>query len=131
MNIRKKLTLQFVFIVASILFISLLSIYYFSSYYRQTNFVDRLTQRAESSAKLLIGTEDIDSTLLKIIDKTHPAALYKVNIAIYNKINQVIYSNKDTLDINITHSIIEQVKDEKKVYLKQNNFEIVGIFDLP
>ena len=127
MNIRKKLTLRFVGIVASILVLTVFFIYYSSLQYRQNSFINRLNHRAESSAKLLVGTDGVDSVLLKIIDETHPAAFYKVNIAIYNQLNKIVYSNKNNLDIKVDYDLLAQIKIEKKVYFKQNEFEVVGI----
>ena len=94
MKIRSRLTLQFTVIVASILILFSLTIYFLSAYYRQQEFYSRLQDRAHNTAKLLIEIEEVSSELLKKIDKS-TIALPLEKITIYNEKNELIYNSTD------------------------------------
>ena len=68
MKIRTSLTLTFFLIVAVILSVVSVSIYFFSSEYRQDEFYTRLRNKAENTAKLLIEVDEVSPELLKRID---------------------------------------------------------------
>ena len=62
--------------------------------YRQHNFEIRLRNRAISSANLLFdGSNKIDSTRLKLIDRDIITSMDDLEITIYNPDNRIIYSN--------------------------------------
>ena len=69
MKIRTKIALQFTLIVATILAVFSLSIYYLSENYRKQEFYKGLKDRAITTARLLIKEKEIDKKLLKIIDR--------------------------------------------------------------
>lgn len=94
MNIITKLTVQFTLIVATIVAIFSLGIHYFSSNYRENEFYSRLTDRANTTAKLLLTVQEVDSNLLKIIDK-NTYALFQEHIYLYNPKKELIYTNLD------------------------------------
>ena len=57
MNIRTRLTLRFVLIVIFLHLLFSVSVYYFSSFYRQNEFYVRLMDRGLSNAKLILDIE--------------------------------------------------------------------------
>ena len=64
MKIRNKLTYSFVLIVASIILLFSISIYYFSALYREQEFNKRLTEIGLTSARLLIKVDEVSIELM-------------------------------------------------------------------
>ncbi|NJK86975.1 MAG: hypothetical protein HC906_14355 [Bacteroidales bacterium] len=77
MEIRKKLTYQFVTIVAVILLFSLAAIYILFAQSRKEEFYDRLSKKAILSAQMLIDIDEIDVEVLRRIEKNNPLSLPK------------------------------------------------------
>src|SRR5262245_38999064 len=93
MNIRAKLTFRFTFIVAAIILLLAVSTYFFSADYRQSEFYGRLKSHGINTAKLLINVDEVDTNLLRIIDKNSPSMLLKEDVIIVNAANEIIYCN--------------------------------------
>jgi signal transduction histidine kinase len=92
MKIKTRLSVQFTFIVAGILFIFSLLVYYFSYSSQLNKFRENLTDRARNTAILLINVAEVDSSLLK---KIHQSTISweKEEIALTDSANRIIYSN--------------------------------------
>ena len=126
MNIRIKLTIQFAMIVATIVAIFSIGIFYFSASYRENDFFSRLTDRANTTAKLFLAVQEVDSNLLKIIDK-NTYALYQEHIYLYNEKGELIYTN---LDEAINHDWVipvDLIKKDTIVEYAKDTRETVGI----
>ncbi|HRH36567.1 MAG TPA: two-component sensor histidine kinase, partial [Catalimonadaceae bacterium] len=70
MEIRTRLTLQFFLMVATILMVSFFFIYFIIEQNRQNSFYERLNNKAITAAELLFRVDRVDSSLLKLIDRT-------------------------------------------------------------
>ena len=81
MNIRTKLTLRFILITAIIFLLASVLIYYLSAEYRQEDFYTRLHNNANNTAKLLIDVDEVDSELLRRIERDNPVRLPSERIA--------------------------------------------------
>lgn len=127
MQIRTRLTLQFVAIVAIIMLISLGAIYYFSSKYREREFYDRLREKAATTAQLLLRVQQVDSALLKIIDKNKKDLLDRENITVFNYLNQQIYTNNDTFDLDSSRTLLNRIRLEGEQRWTQGQYEVIGI----
>ena len=125
MNIRTKLSILFSIIIGSILLIFTTSIYYFSSSYRTNDYQKRLTDRAKTTARLLLDVKEVDETLLKIIDK-NSLALYQEQIFILDENNSQIYSNiEDSLFQD--KEIINEINQNKIYEFKQGERDAIGL----
>ena len=71
MEIRKKLLYQFIAIVALILLLASLAIYFSFSGSRREEFYDRLDRKAKMVAQMLIEIDEINAELLKRIEKNN------------------------------------------------------------
>lgn len=127
MNIRTSLAFRFSLIVASILTLFSLSIYYFSASYRQDEFYTRLKDKALTTAKLLIEVQEVDHDLLKIIDKNTLNALYQEKVVIYNYKNEQIYNSLDSGTIPVTRALLDKIRIEQEVKYKIEDQEAIGI----
>ncbi|MFO7671898.1 MAG: HAMP domain-containing sensor histidine kinase [Bacteroidales bacterium] len=128
MEIRKKLLLQFFAIVALILFITSLAIYFSYSRIRRGDFFDRLSSKATLVAQMLIDIDEIDAEVLKKIELNNPLSLPNQIIIIYDYQDHVIYSTDDEHSLNITTDLINEVRLKEDIRFIQNPFEILGHF---
>lgn len=129
MNIRSRLSIRFTLIVASILVLFSLSIYFFSSSYREQTFYKRLKDKALTTAKFLIEVKEIDLDLLRIIDKNTIYALPEEEIVIYDSNNTLAYKSIENSKLlaNLPASLLKQIREEKEVQFKRGKYEVIGI----
>lgn len=97
MQIRTRLTLQFIAISAALLLSAMASIYFFAAKIQREDFFQQLQTRASTTADLLIRVEAVDSNLLKLIDVNKKDVLNNENISVYDAANQELYTNNDSL----------------------------------
>ncbi|MBI1769967.1 MAG: HAMP domain-containing histidine kinase [Bacteroidetes bacterium] len=126
MNIRNKLIILFVSIVALISIITSLAIYFFASDYRQDEFYRRLENKGRITAKLLIEVDEVSDALLKKIEKDNPINLYNEKMIIYDFNNKVLYSSDEESIIKVDKGILDKARHEGLVRFQQNDYESVG-----
>lgn len=126
MQIRTKLTLRFILVVAAIQLFGSLAIYFFSADYRRELFYDRLKNKANSTAKLLMAVEEIDASLLKKMETDNPVSLPYEKINIYNYRNEIIFSTDDSQFLQITQQILNDIRLKGEIRFTVDNFEILG-----
>ncbi|MFH2142927.1 MAG: HAMP domain-containing sensor histidine kinase [Bacteroidota bacterium] len=126
MQIRQKLTYQFIAFVAIILFLSSIAIYYFSSNYRKEDFYNRLFSKASNTAKLLIEIEEVDSALLKKMEKDNPVSMPDEKITIFDYKNEIIYSSDEENSLKIKPNMLDDIRLEKEKRYKQGSNEVLG-----
>lgn len=130
MEIRTRLTLQFIAVVAFILAISFVLIYLSSATYRESSFFDRLQNKAISAAELLIKVNQVDSRLLRLIDSTERDHLYMESISVYDDKDNLIYTSNDSIndlkDLFIGPDLMTQLRTQKLVKYSHGEFEILG-----
>jgi len=126
MEIRKKLAYQFIGIVAFILLFSLVAIYISFSQSRKEEFYDRLGSKAKLVAQMLVDIDEIDSELLRKIERNNPLSLPNEKIIIFNFENEKIYSTDSTNLLSFTVNRLQQVKLQEEVRFRQKNYEIFG-----
>ncbi len=127
MNIRFRLSLQFTVIVATILILFSLSIYYFSVENRREKFFRRLENKAKNNTRLLIEVNDVDSTLLNRIYNNTTSELIEEKIVIYDESNQPIFkfSRKDST--LLSKKEIDSIRQKKIVRYSAYGREFVGV----
>jgi hypothetical protein len=102
MNIRLRLTILFAVLVASIMLVFSLSVYYLYDQFREQEFNNRLREKALTTVRLLEDVGGITEELLHAIDRNNLTTMYKEEVTVYNVQNQVIYdSGKEPFPVNI------------------------------
>jgi signal transduction histidine kinase len=127
MRIRTRLTLQFVGIVAVIMMISHIGIYFFSAEYRENQFYDRLRDKANTTAELLIKVDAVSAELLKIIDKNKKDLLFQENVTVYNYLNEVLYTNNDDLDFGSSEEFLNSIRLNGEQRVSEGDVELIGV----
>lgn len=127
MQIKTRLTLQFLMAVAPIVLVSFFFIYYSSAKYRRDEFYGRLEKRALTTVEFLTKEERVDSSLLKVIDRVQKDNLPKENVTVYNDLNKPIYTSNDSISFQLSNTIFKEIKRNSPLYFKQGEHEIVGL----
>ncbi|MEZ5014352.1 MAG: HAMP domain-containing sensor histidine kinase [Chitinophagales bacterium] len=126
MQIRQKLTYQFIVIVAILLTVFSLSIYFVSASYRKTDFYERLQNKATNVASLLIDVDEIDVDLLHRIEKDNPGTLPHEKIEIYNFNDSLLYNSNDDYSFVLSNDLLDEVRLDRQITLQQGEYEMIG-----
>src|SRR5690349_19210077 len=97
MKIRSKLTLKFTGIVALVLLIFSIAVFYLSEINRYNVFEDRLEERALNTARMYLEVDEIDERLLKILRRNHLKSLPSEFVRIYDKAYNPVFID-DTIN---------------------------------
>lgn len=127
MQIRTRLTLQFTVLVSTIVLVSFFAIYFFTEQFTEQDFSRRLREKAITSAILLIKVQQIDTTLLKIIDRAKRDNLYRESIRVYDEEGTEIYFNGDTVKLGINAQLFGEVKATGEKKIVHNEYTVTGI----
>jgi len=126
MQIRSRLTYQFTYLVSAILFVSYLIIYVFTQQNYKDKFYSRLRQKANTAAELLVNVNQVDSKLLRIIDRANRDILYRENIVAYDTCFERIYRSNDTINFHIDVNRVKEVLKRKDVRFSVDDLEVLG-----
>jgi signal transduction histidine kinase len=131
MEIRTRLTVQFFLISSALLLLAFLTIYFFYAKIQKEEFFLSLESRAKTTADLLIRVEQIDSTLLKVIDLNKKDVLDFENISVYDVNGKEIYTNNDTIHFSELlpdfDLFLDEVIASGKQEISDGDFDFVGI----
>jgi len=126
MNIRLRLTLLFAVLVASIMLVFSLSVYYLYDQFREQEFNKRLQEKAITTVRLLEDVGGITESLLHAIDRNNLTAMYKEEVTIYDPQNKIVYdSGKEPF--SATPEILQSIREGKSFRKQQGEKEIVGL----
>jgi signal transduction histidine kinase len=126
MNIRSKLIILFVSIVAVISIGTSAAIYFFSSDYRQDDFYRRMENKGRITARLLIEVDEVNEDVLKRIEKDNPINLANEKIVIYDFKDSILYTSDDERELQIPKDLLDQVRLDEQVRFTQKNYEGIG-----
>lgn len=126
MNIRTRLTLRFILITAVILVMGSVLIYFLSAEYRKEDFYTRLLNKANNTAKLLIEVDEVDTELLRKIERDNPVSLPNEKIIIYNYRDTVLFSTDEENAIQIDTALLDRIRLDDEVTYTQGDYEVLG-----
>ncbi|MES2732169.1 MAG: HAMP domain-containing sensor histidine kinase [Bacteroidota bacterium] len=128
MQIRTRLTWNFTLMVASIMGLFSGAVYYSSSFFRQDDFYTRLEDKAKTTARLLVEVNEVDSNLLRILNRNDLTTLPKEQVTVYNYLNQVVYASDDTPDqVEGSREFLNKIRLKGKIRFQHGQQEIVGV----
>lgn len=125
MKIRTRLAVRFAIIVASLLVLFAISVYYFSSTYRKKEFYERLTEKANNYAQLLIKLDKSDPDLIKIFDR-NTAYLPDENIIVYDGQNKLLFKTVENSD-TINSAFLNKVRVAKEMKFSVGVDEVLAM----
>ncbi|QIP12838.1 HAMP domain-containing protein [Spirosoma aureum] len=124
MKIRTRLSFTFVGIVAAILLLFSFVVYATAEYFRQRDFYLRLSDKARTTARLLLDEDEITTRLLRIIEQNNLTALPEEQINIYDRSNRMLYATRDSAIVK--PEILDLIRKKKEVFFRHHGKEIVG-----
>ena len=127
MKIQTKIAIQFSFIVASLLSLFSLLIYQQSATYREEEFLERLKNKALTTAHFFIKVDEIDRALLRIIDKNTLTALNDEKILIFSAKDELLYSNIDDHVLNYDAVLLDKVRAAQYLEIPDGQNEMLGL----
>ncbi len=127
MQIRTRLTLQFTVLVAGILLVSLTVLYLTSAEYRIRTLRNLLRAKASTTADLLLRVEEIDSNLLRIIDRNRSDVLPSENVTVYDPQNRIVYTNNDSIDYAPDEVLLAKIRSEGEQRMDIGNYEVIAL----
>jgi signal transduction histidine kinase len=127
MQIRTRLTLQFLLIGGLIMLIASIAIYYFSANFRRNDFNNLLRSRAVSVAKLVLDSYEYNANLILRSGTGYPARLPEEKYMILNFNKDTLYTSDRFWELKEIDDIIGQVKSDRDVVRRQDLYEVVGI----
>lgn len=127
MKIRVKLAIWFSLIVGAIVLFISATIYFSYSVYKANQFEERIFQKADNTARLLLQVEEVDNNLLRIIDRNSIHKLFNEKVIVFDEENQVVYSSLDEEEIDYSDSIIAHIRKVGKFTSLKDNYQVVGI----
>jgi signal transduction histidine kinase len=128
MKIRTRLTLLFTIVVASILGLFSLGVYYFSAKYREREFYGRLRDKARTTARLLIEVDEVNANLLKVIDRNNLTSLPQEQVMVYNALNQIVYdSDENPHTTPADKPFLNQIRNQQLIHFRNGQKEVVGV----
>jgi signal transduction histidine kinase len=126
MNIRLRLTILFAVLVASIMLVFSLSVYYLYDQFREQEFNNRLQEKALTTVRLLEDVGGITEELLHAIDRNNLTTMYKEEVTVYNAQNQVVYdSGKEPFPVNA--DLLARIRSGKVFRQQDGEKEIIGV----
>lgn len=126
MEIRKRLTYQFVMITAVILFIAELSIYIFSAYLWKENFIERLNDKTNTIIGFLSETNGSLNDLGKFIDKSRSSYLPLEEVRIYDYKKEMVYTSNKNLGYSFNNVFLDQIKIDGIAKTKYGAYTVLG-----
>ncbi len=127
-NIRTRITYQFVVLVTLILLVFALGVYFFSKLYLEKRFFKRLQDRAITTTTLLFDLKQTDSTVLRVIDAGDQKPLLYENISVYNDKNKEVLFSTNIANTQFHQQLIPQFDStQQTVFLTHNQYQIVAI----
>ena len=123
MQIRTKIAIQFTIIIAAILIIFSLAIYYTSENFRKQEFYKRLTDRAVLTAGLLkeLKITEKDKKKLREANKTFLTKLNAEKVLMFNEKNELVYASYEANSFLFSPDFLNQVR--KKKYVENIDWE--------
>ncbi|AQG79531.1 sensor histidine kinase [Spirosoma montaniterrae] len=121
MTIRTRLTLLFVLLVASIMLLFTVSIYYLYDQFRQQEFQQRLEEKAVTTVRLREDVGEIPQDDLPV--------LADEQVTVYNQQGQVLYDYKNQRpQFLISTDFLRNITADRVSYLRRGDVEAVGVF---
>jgi signal transduction histidine kinase len=126
MQIRTRLTLQFLLLGGVIMIIASVAIYFSSASLRKGDFYKLLWNKARSTANVLFNTSKDDANRVLGIERNNPVSLQNEKIIIINFNDDIVYSSDENKEIEIKDYVLQKVRSGYIVTYKQSQYEVIG-----
>ncbi|MDR6561875.1 MULTISPECIES: HAMP domain-containing sensor histidine kinase [unclassified Arcicella] len=127
-NIRSRLTYQFIALVTAILLLFSVGVYFFSKLYLEKRFYKRLQDRAITTTTLLFDLQATDSTVLRLVNISDKELLIDENIFVYDEISKMIVFSSNNGNLLSRQQLLPLMKsDQITTYARVGDYQVLGI----
>ncbi|RBL92420.1 sensor histidine kinase [Chitinophaga flava] len=126
MTVRNRLSLQFTFLFAVLLFILLAGIYSLVERNRKISFYDKLEDRAMTVAQFYLAEDNLSQEGFLAVLKKYPRSLNQEVIRIYNNQFEPVFIKEDTVRWDKT--TLQQVVSQKRIRFTRNGQQACAIY---
>lgn len=126
MKLKNKLSLQFTFLFAVVLFVVLFGIYMLENSRRKVSFYDKLEDRAMIVGEFYFREDNMTKENFKEVIKKFPQTLSNEIVSIYNDKYQPVFIKENT--VRWPKEIIENVIATKNIRFTKDDQQVVGIY---
>ncbi|MBD1391574.1 histidine kinase dimerization/phospho-acceptor domain-containing protein [Mucilaginibacter glaciei] len=128
MTLKQRFSFIFSCLFSFVLAAVMLIIYYLFANFRREEFADRLAEKAENTAKILVDVREIDYNMQKLLDRNSVRRLYNEKTLVFDDAKRLIYNSSDTTSIAWSNDELEELKTEPKIIRRKGKSEMVGLF---
>jgi signal transduction histidine kinase len=125
LKIQKKLSLQFTAIFAIILFSVLSGIYILTEKNRETNFYNRLDERALTVAQIFLAEDNLTAEKFREVQKKYSRSLQEEDFRIYDEKGNAVFINQ--LEAKQYADKIPEVVRNNNIKFSDNDKQGVGL----
>lgn len=126
MKIRTKLTVRFTALVASLFISLMILVQVVALHYWEEEFYVRLENRAVSLANLLLKVNEVDSSILRLIDLNQKDRPANEHIRIYNQHGALIYSQRIQDTSTLPISMVQAIRLHGPQKMEQGKTRVLG-----
>ena len=126
MKVKNRLSLQFTFMFAIVLFIVLIGIYTLVEQNRKDSFYAKLDDRALIVGELYLAQDNMSPENFKKVIEKYPQTLTHEVTRIYNDKFLPVFIKEDT--VSWSKDVIQQVIENKKIHFAIGKQQVVGLY---
>lgn len=127
MKIRTKLTLQFACILALILLLFSLVVYYFTSLYRKDDFYNRIDRRTAIVASHLLEADEADARQRRSNEISYYQELPYEAVRIFKANGDPVFAKGNGF-LGVSPELLEKIKQQKRVQYEEGVRQVVGMY---
>lgn len=128
LNIRTRLTFQFVCLVALILLGLSFGVFFFGKLYLQKRYFKRLQDRAITTATVLFDLQASGDAVLKLMGASDREPLYQENISVYDAGRAGLLFSTNPANLHFHQQIVPRLDSTAETtYLHQADYQVVAI----
>jgi len=126
MKVKNRLSLQFTFMFAVLLFIVLAGIYLLVEQNRKDNFYSKLDDRALIVGELYLAQDNMSPEDYKKVKEIYPQTLSHEVTRIYNDKFEPVFIKEDS--VSWSKDIIQQVIEKQKIHFTVGDKQVAGLY---
>ncbi|MFY7827956.1 MAG: ATP-binding protein [Flectobacillus sp.] len=128
MNIRLRLTFQFIALVTAIMMLFSVGVYFFSKLYLEKRFYKRLQNSAVTTATLLFEIQAADTTVLKLVNISDKEILHDESVSVYSQTdNKFIFSTEKSNEKIHARVLPRVTSTQASSYLMVDDYQVFGM----
>jgi len=128
MNIRLRLTFQFIALVTAIMILFSVGVYFFSKLYLEKRFYKRLQNSAVTTATLLFEIQAADTTVLKLVNISDKEILHDESVSVYSQAEHKIVFSTNQGNVIVHEQVLPKVTaTQASSYLEAGAYQIFGM----